>query len=543
MTGTLFPRSVRLLLFFLLFASAFSACNGDSDSSDPDGDRPADGDENPPDGDMDGDIDAEADDEDDGESDEPLPDEIGCEVDPDVEDGARSENFDPEGVAYDTNVFTVLVQAGSMTESEAILWTYAEDDQPKRLRVWRQGEEAGTVKLVFDEDVTPAEGYIKRRVMGLAARTDYSYAFFTMDGESFVGRSMIGHFRTAFPPGCLAPLVIGGTHGTNAGKQPFKALEITATYDLDLFVHLGDYSYNDGAVLDDGAFREEVTSENFRTIWKRTLDDPGMRALLPSTGQYIVRDDHEVCDNSCLEDSDFREEIHFTGMDAFIETTPVDAEGYKLWRSYEWGDTAEIFLLDCRSERVPDTRQTEEATYIGPGQMAWLKQSLSDSQAHFKIILNSVPITLFDHVIWLMDFDRWQGYAAQREELLDFILDEGIENVWWLTGDFHLGSVNRVQSSGEYASMWEIMMGPGGNDGNPIWPLYNGELPIYTPEEIAPPEQFDFFYGEKATTIVTFDPIRDTVHVLFFDAETGESLYDKELAWTPLSPGKSAAAY
>ncbi len=519
-------------LVFLCLVSLVSSCAGDDDSASdtpqPDGDDTTDGDDG--DGDeVDGDT----------EEEEPLPDEIGCEVDAQSLDLADLVEFDPESIPHNTEVFTVLVQAGSMTTNEATVWTYTEDNQPKRLKVWRMAEEEGQVALVTDEEATPDEGYIKVRLNGLAPRTDYYYAFFIQDGDTLTGRSRIGHFRTAFPKGCLAPLVIGGTHGTKHQKQPFKALEITAQYDLDMFVHLGDYSYNDGAVLSRKAFREDVTKEDFWSIWKKCFDDDGIRALLTSTGQYIVRDDHEVCDNSCLEKDDFPIEIYETGIDAMIQTTPIEAEGRKLWRSYTWGDTAEIFLLDCRSERKPDTRETEDAIYIGREQMEWLKKGLKESNAHFKIILNSVPITLFDHEIWLMAFDRWQGYPAQREELLRYILDEQIENIWWLTGDFHLGTVNRLQSSGEYASMWEIMMGPGGNDGNPIWPLVNGEFDIYDPEDVVPSSQFDFFYGNKATTIVTFDPIRDNVHVLFFDAETGEELYNKTISWTPYTEAQT----
>lgn len=532
-------KALKLSGFVLAVLSAlFIFACGSEDNSIADGDDTVtdgdeiDGDETVVDGDeIDGDEDMEAEEE----VEQEQPEEIGCEVDPQSVDNAETVSFDPESVTLDENIFTMLVQSGSMTKESVILWTYAADDKTKRLKVWRESEESDSIKMVFDENVEPEEGYLKQLVTGLAPKTEYYYAFFDQISTEPTSRSAIGHFKTAFPVGCLAPLVIGGTHGTNYGKRPFTALEITATYDLDMFVHLGDYSYNDGAVLDGGAFRDEASIQANRSIWKKTFDDPGLRALLPSVGQYVVRDDHEVCDNSCLEDSEFREEFYNIGMDAMLETLPIEHDGYKLWRSYKWGDTAEIFLLDCRSERDPDSRLTDDALYIGHLQMEWLKESLRNSTAHFKIILNSVPITLFDHSIWLMDFDRWQGYPAQREEILDYIVNNAIENVWWLTGDFHLGSVNRVQSSGPYSSMWEIMMGPGGNDGNPIWPFVNGDLDMFPVEEIVPPQQFDFFYGEKATTIVTFDPIKDTVHVLFFDAETGEAIYDKEISWTPAS--------
>jgi len=531
-------NSAKLLLVLLLIIvtcgfslTACSSNNSEDDFVDGDTDNgDTDNNEEPSDGDLEDDAT-----ETDGDEEEELPDEMGCEVDAQSVDYAQTIQLDPESISLNTEVFTMLIQSGSMTKNEATLWTYAADNLSKRLKVWRESEVADSIELVFDEDVNAEEGYIKHRVSGLAPKTEYYYAFFEQADSEPTGRSMIGRFKTAFPDGCMAPLVIGGTHGTNYAKKPYKALEITATYDLDMFVHLGDYTYNDDAVWKDLNFLDQPSMEKNRELWVKTLDDPGFEALLPTTGLYIVRDDHEICDNMCLENNDFEQEFFYTGMDSLFETTPIEHEDYKLWRSYKWGDTAEIFLLDCRSERVPDSRETEDATYIGALQMEWLKEGLKNSNAHFKIIMNSVPITKFDHPIWFMEFDRWQGYPAQREELLDHIVDSGIENVWWLSGDFHLGSVNRVESSGPYASMWEIMMGPGGNDGNPIWPFVNGELDMYPPEEVVPSQQFDFLYGLKATTIVTFDPIKDTVHILFFDAETGESLYDKEISWEPIS--------
>jgi alkaline phosphatase D len=257
-----------------------------------------------------------------------------------------------------------------------------------------------------------------------------------------------------------------------------------------------------------------------------TLMDPGYMALLPTTGQYIVWDDHEIEDNAEL----YRDIIEnpakiAAGKDAFFETTPVPRfDNNSYWTSYRWGLTAEMFIIDCRHERQPDTRLTDHAIYIGLEQMAWLKDSLLLTDAHFKIIANSVPITNYNIPPWLMQDDRWQGYESQRRELLNFIADNGITNVWFLSGDFHTASVAKVDSDGPHATMWEINMGPAGNRNNPLWISYDAGI---MREAIAPTDQFSFFYGEPVATIMTLDPIADTVRLLYIDSRTEEVLFDR----------------
>ncbi len=67
-------------------------------------------------------------------------------------------------------------------------------------------------------------------------------------------------------------------------------------------------------------------------------------------------------------------------------------------------------------------------------------------------------------------------------------------------------------------------MGPGGNLGNPMWFFYDA---LGRPEEVAPSNQFDFFYGLPSATIMTFDPSDDSVSLLFIEAESEEVLFDR----------------
>jgi alkaline phosphatase D len=72
-------------------------------------------------------------------------------------------------------------------------------------------------------------------------------------------------------------------------------------------------------------------------------------------------------------------------------------------------------------------------TYLGAAQKQWLKNGLQSSTATFKFIMNGPPITelVFD------PYDRWEAYTAERNEILDFIQNNNIKNVIWLSTDLH----------------------------------------------------------------------------------------------------------
>lgn len=453
-------------------------------------------------------------------------------LDPQAFDQGRLVPFAPARVPLDENVFALSVQSGSMHSDESgaslLLWTHVErsaltTSDRVGVRVWRDTDREDAVVLVKDERVAPdAFGFVKVRMEGLAPSTWYRYAFFLLDGgtgrEETLSvpraRSEVGRVRTAWATDWLWPVTLGATSCTNETYAPYNALAVLATQELDGFLHVGDMVYADGS----------RTREDYRAWWRRSLKDPGYRALLPRQGSYVVWDDHEIENNLDPEEVDPAQMS--AAKEEFYANLPV-APGPTgaLWQSYRWGRTLEIFALDCRTERLPSTRQGPAPTYLSAAQMSWLKDALRNSNAHFKVILNSVPITRMTD-LWAMAGDRWQGYDAQRTELLSFLESEAIEGVWFISGDFHMGFVSRVEPTGYARNLFEAAVGPGGNLGNPLGYLASREE--YR-EDVFPSEQFFYGEGKIAATTLAFDPLRDLVRVRYLDAE-GTVLFDQEIA-------------
>lgn len=442
-------------------------------------------------------------------------------LDPGVIDGGERVVWTPEGVAEDGAAFPIGVQAGVMADDRVLFWTRTGPDAAVALRVFRESEVAGEVVLVKDE-THPADhhGFVHAMVSGLAPGTWYRYVFLVPGAAAgeFEGRSAVGRVRTAFAPGTLERLTISATHGTHWRERPYETLIRASERNPDFFLHLGDIGYYDQRY--DG---EPDIAGTYRALWAENLSDPGFRAILSRTGFLPVWDDHEVWNNY---DPETIDPAHFdAARDVFFDFVPLprlDGAPRQLWRSFRWGDTAEIFVLDCRSERKPSTRDTPDARYVSPEQMTWLKAGLQASTATFKVIANSVPITRLTSPWWdSMREDSWGGYGAQRDEILGFVDEQEIPNVYWLTGDIHLGGVMRIEPTGPRSEMYEVVCGPGGNRSNPLPELV--EQGYFPREEIFPDESFLFWSGRLAVTEVTFDPTTDppSVEVVFIDGETG----------------------
>ncbi len=410
--------------------------------------------------------------------------------------------FDPSQVPENPEHFPYGVQAGAMRSDSVLLWTWVESFTSVEVLIW----DADTGEIAARRTIARGpDGYTHAAVDGLQAGTFYEYAFaLPVSADTWSGRSAVGAFRSALAPGVSEPLLIGATSCTNWSQAPWDAVGRIADRPIDLFIHTGDQVYNDDA----------VTRAEYRESWIEGLTDPGYLAVHHATGHYTTWDDHEVTNN--FDPSTMNQTRLEVARESFFEAMPIEpGPGGGIWNSFRWGDTAEFFVLDCRSERIPD-----DDIYISREQMDWLKAGLSNSDAHFKIVLNSVPIT--NMPIWYVSAgDRWEGYDSQRDELLDHITDTPIPNVWFLSGDFHIGMVTRLEPDGPRSNMYEIAVGPGGNIGAgstlSLLPTPAGQFLFHT-TSLQP----------AVSTWLEFDPEGDRVRVTFED--DGDVLYDEWLS-------------
>ena len=394
--------------------------------------------------------------------------------------------------------FPLGVGSGDVLPGAAILWSKTSATEPLKVRVWT--EKAPTT-FAFAAGVTAKDGFLSVEAKNLQPNTTYYYAF-TIDDKA---RSPIGRFKTAPPLDSLDVVIFGGSCCTRYSRAaPFPTLSDAATHDdLAFFVHGGDRVYCDGA----------VSLAQYRNKYAQTYAEKGMLELNGAHAVFSTWDDHEIDNNFNPESGDANQIA--AARTAFFEHSGLRKDASdpnRIWRSARFGKTLELFILDARGERKPSTRLGPDPIYLSRAQMDWLKASLTASPAKFKFIVNQVPISIFGGAFAFAANDRWEGYAAQRTEILSHISSEAIAGVWWLSGDFHFGAVGGTDG------VREILWGPGGNTPNVLYPLVD-------------PAAFPFTTGESTYTVLKADPVKNELTIEFIDG-AGDVIYAQKYANT-----------
>ena len=419
---------------------------------------------------------------------------IGCSSsasphDPPAPDAAADPpRIDPPDAVGESLQFPLGVSAGDLASTHAVIWTQYAGAAALTAYAWRV-EGDTHVEQLGPFPATPADGFVHVAIEGLRAGAAYRYAFF--EGER-AARSKIGRFRT---PGDGADVVtFGAISCTDSGRAADPIARAAEHAGLDAFLFLGDNAYCDGA----------KTAADYREKYREHFGRPAHVELRASTGMYMTWDDHEVA-NDWNPETVAAPQLA-AAFQTFFDHAPYlrQAQPNRIWRSARWGTTVEVFVLDCRSERKPSTRNDADAQYISPEQLAWLLQGLAASPCRFKLVMNSVPITNMPNVWDLYKVDRWEAYAAQRTKVLQSIDDQQIKGVLWLSGDFHLAFISTVSTSGAGMNQREVLCGPGGQNPNVLLSSLTGS-------------QFSFKTGTNNYTTLRFDPAGGEVRVTYID--------------------------
>jgi phosphodiesterase/alkaline phosphatase D-like protein len=403
-------------------------------------------------------------------------------------------DWEPDEGSLDAEVFPCAVSSGDVTSTTALLLVRTDAIELTLVLVAEQ--DGGWVEVQRLEGLAPQGDSARVELDGLTPDTAYRYVF--LSGAS---RSDVGRFRTALADGATRQISFGAT-ACLGGNRPWPTLSQAAAEQLDFFCLLGDTVYADGS----------LTLDDYRAVWRSAMGVRGMKDLVASTSLIATWDDHETIDNSGWDS--VTEEQHLAAQSAMLESLPsrlggTGDAGPAWWRSVRWGDAVEVFVLDCRGERL-------DGRYVSVAQMDWLKAGLSASPCRFKIVLNSVPITDFTDMIGDVEADdRWQGYPEQREEILSHVA--GIGGVLWIAGDVHFGQIGWVDPPGGTGErIPEVYAGPGGSRLNPLALL------------IDPNEQYTDLVGVWSWTRFDLDPGLGTIRVRHF-GDDGVAVTDRTL--------------
>lgn len=413
------------------------------------------------------------------------------------------------------------IASGDVTSDAAIIWSRT--DRPARMIVevatsdsFRNARRVeGPVAL----DTTDFTARLELRDLPPGERIFYRVSFESTANPRARSEPLVGQLRTA-PVAKQDVLfawsgdMVGQGWGINPAWGGLRIYETMRRLQPHFFVHSGDTIYADNPLVEeprdsdgrpillpDGKtpWRNLVTPakskvaetlEEFRGNHAYNLLDANARAFNAEVPLLVQWDDHEVVNNwfpGRILDDDPRYRVKDCSVlaararRAFLEYMPIrpprqDAE--RIYRSYAHGPLLELFVLDQRTYRGPNTANRQptpstETAFMGTEQLRWLKQGLLASKATWKVLCSDMPIGLIvtDRYRGKPVFENMAngdgpplGRELEMADLLRFIKQNRIQNLVWLTADVHYAAAHhyhpdRAQFK-DFLPFWEFVAGP-----------------------------------------------------------------------------------
>ena len=401
--------------------------------------------------------------------------------------------------------FKYGVAAGDVGTKSAILWAKANKSgktalQIKELNGFGKCDLNAKSSLVLKAKKSN-DNTVQTVIPVLKPGTDYTYRFCQKGGR----KSETGKFTTApkaKKPKKISFALSGDQDARPlpGGSEPFwnnfEVWNRIRAQKNDFNVLMGDTIYSDtevpGYTIDDIAL-------SVKEKWAAYKTNLGMKPWSKARGSaayYGHWDDHEFINDFSREEDSFPygdqgstnisgEKLYKNGVEAFTDYTPITyAKKTGIYRSQRWGKNLEVFFLDERSFRSssadfggacdnpagsgdPDLAPTApqstrnvfaavapplanpvppqclaaindpNRTLLGSKQLKTFKKAIKSSDATFKVIFNEVPIQQY----YALPYDRWEGYEAERQEVLSY-LQQNVKNAVFLTTDVHANLVN-----------------------------------------------------------------------------------------------------
>jgi alkaline phosphatase D len=370
----------------------------------------------------------------------------------------------------------LLVTVGEVTDTTAVMWLrgVAWGEVAVRWEPVRAVADGGTAATARAEvRVAPGRHLTGKLLLRpLEASTRYRYVVTQNQHE------IAGEFVTAPAPDTAAPVRFAwsgdlGSRGhcrTADGYPTFRAL---ASVPTDFFIFAGDTIYSDHVCGDSPHLPGyDFVANRLADFWtkhRHNRQDPAVQAYFRRASVYAIWDDHEVRNNF----SGPTEPLMETGRRAFIDYFPIRPpreEPGRLYRSFRWGALLEVFLLDTRQYRSPNTAPDGPSkTMLGAAQRRWLTDSLLASTAVWKVVVSSVPLSVPTggkaHDSWSnagpqgVPEPHGTGFAVERDAILRALRQGGVQNLIFLAADVHHAELIRHHPTPEW-SFHEFIAGP-----------------------------------------------------------------------------------
>jgi alkaline phosphatase D len=397
------------------------------------------------------------------------------------------------------------VASGEITNDSAVIWSRSNREAQMHVEYDISSDFLQPKSLNSTSLANQTTDYTARAMLeGLKPDTAYYYRVWFSRSDLYqdnsnstlLSDSLSGTFRTAPAPDHYSPTTkpISFIFAADLGGQRHCRQSDTGGYSIfknmkelspDFFIANGDMIYaadkcpvegpsdnwknipgNFSGIADPDVnwTNIEQVRDTYLKHWQYNRADPYLQSFLQNVSMYSQWDDHEVINdfgalwqywNSFNKDRKDYANLVNEGRDAFFNYSPMYRnldEKDRIYRSFNWGPNLDVFILDARSYRSPNNLAdipNNNKTMLGSEQLHWLKQSLMDSSAIWKVISSDVPISAPTGAnASILGRDGWAngndtnyssktGFENELQQLLAFLDEINIKNIVFVTTDVH----------------------------------------------------------------------------------------------------------
>jgi len=217
----------------------------------------------------------------------------------------------------------------------------------------------------------------------------------------------------------------------------YPALATMIKMKPDFFVGTGDNVYYDSH--DD---QEATNAMGMRQKWHQQFVQPRFVELFRNTPTYWEKDDHEHRYNDCDREGN-RPPSSDLGIRLFREQVPVVAPGDEsspTYRTYRINRNLQIWLVEGRDYRSPNKMPDgPDKTLWGAEQIAWLKRTLTASDASFKLLISPTPLIGPDDAYKRDNHTNPRGFRHEGRAFFQWLKEQELDKqgFYLICGDRH----------------------------------------------------------------------------------------------------------
>ncbi|MBM79017.1 MAG: alkaline phosphatase [Planctomycetaceae bacterium] len=295
-------------------------------------------------------------------------------------------------------------------------------------------------------DLKPATRYYYRLIYGAdqdAVQTGETCSFRTLQGSggtdeaSFVVVTGMNYMSFHYGKVKSGKRTGVGAYQGDDKQLGFPALVTIAKMKPDFFVGTGDNVYYDSH--DD---REATELKDLRRKWHEQFVQPRFVELFRHVPTYWEKDDHDHRYNDC-DCAGKRAPLSDLGIQTFREQVPIVdplAPKAKTYRTHRVNRHLQIWLVEGRDYRSPNKMPDgPNKTLWGAEQIAWLKRTLTESDATWKLLISPTPMVGPDDAYKIDNHTNHKGFRHEGRAFFDWIKEQRLDEKGFhlICGDRH----------------------------------------------------------------------------------------------------------